>query len=194
MSSVFFRAFEADDYLLINKWRNDPEIQKLTGGTFRYVSSEREKEWVRDKIVNNITDIYLAICLNDETKRMIGYCSINNINYIHRIVSGGGLIIGEHKYRDGYTYIETMLMFLSYVFGTLNMNRVSCTILEDQKVSYTMALLLHFKQEGLMRQSVYKNGKYHNEYILSILRDEYYDLCEKGEYEISSIIKNVKRK
>ncbi len=40
---VYLRAFEPDDYRLINKWRNDPEINKYLGGNTFLVSSEREK-------------------------------------------------------------------------------------------------------------------------------------------------------
>ncbi len=66
MKSIFFRAFEDGDYLIINKWRNDPQLQALTGGVFRYVSSEMEREWVHRKMLDNTQDHYLAICLNDE--------------------------------------------------------------------------------------------------------------------------------
>jgi hypothetical protein len=41
--SVYLRAFEPNDYLLINNWRNDRSIQKRTCGNFRYVSTEMEK-------------------------------------------------------------------------------------------------------------------------------------------------------
>lgn len=46
-NKIFLRGFELEDYILINKWRNDPEIQNLLSGNFRYVSSEIEKEWVK---------------------------------------------------------------------------------------------------------------------------------------------------
>jgi RimJ/RimL family protein N-acetyltransferase len=70
--SIFLRAFESGDYLLINKWRNDPDVQRMTGGLIKFVSSEMEKEWVHNKMLNNSKDIYLAICLNDESQKMIG--------------------------------------------------------------------------------------------------------------------------
>ena len=38
---VYLRALELDDYILINKWRNDPDLSKYLGGNFFFVSSER---------------------------------------------------------------------------------------------------------------------------------------------------------
>lgn len=192
MSSIFLRAFEPDDYLLINKWRNDPEIQKLTGGTFRYVSSEREKEWVREKMMNNTTDIYLAICLNDESQEMVGYTSINNIDYIHRSACGGGVVIGKKEYRDGIIFLENTLLLFSYVFDILNLNRFYGNCLEKHKTTICLDKSLKLQLEGVERQAVYKKGMYHNRVILSILRDEYYQYLNNGDFEMNAIIKRFR--
>lgn len=192
MSSVFLRAFEADDYLLINKWRNDPEIQRLTGGTFRYVSSEREKEWVRDKMMNNITDIYFAICLNDETRQMIGYCSINNIDYIHRSACGGGVVIGSKGHRDGIIFLENTLLILSFVFNTLNLNRFYGNCLEEHNATICLNRSMKFRIEGLERNAIYKDGLYHNRILFSMLREEYNEHFNNGDLEISAIIKRFR--
>ena len=74
-NKIFLRGFELEDYILINKWRNDPEIQNLLSGNFRYVSSEIEKEWVKQKMMNNTKELYLAICLAEGGCEMIGYTS-----------------------------------------------------------------------------------------------------------------------
>ena len=108
MKSIFFRAFEENDHVLINKWRNDKNIQTLTGRAFRYISSQMEKEWVKDKMFNNTKDIYLAICLNDESCKMIGYCSINSIDYINRSAEQGGLVIGDPNACDGITWLDAI--------------------------------------------------------------------------------------
>ena len=75
MDKIFLRGFQIEDHLLINKWRNDSEIQKLVSTSFKYVSLEIEKEWVKQKMMDNRKDIYLAICLNNASQQMIGYAS-----------------------------------------------------------------------------------------------------------------------
>lgn len=192
MYSIFLRAFEADDYLLINQWRNDPEIQKMTCGVFRYVSSEMEKEWVREKMMNNTKDIYLAICLNDESKKMIGYSSINNIDYIHRSACGGGVVIGSKEHRDGIIFLENTLLLLSYVFDTLNMNRFYGNCIKEHRTTICLDKSLKFKIEGVERQAVYKQGQYHDRILLSMLRDEYYRFLENGDFEINAIVKRFR--
>lgn len=189
MSSIFIRAFEPDDYLLINKWRNDPEIHKLIGGTFRYVSSEMEKKWVQEKMLNNYNDIYFSICLNNESKIMVGHTSLNDIDYINRSIEGSGIVIGDKEANDGLVLFETILLLLDYAFNTLNMNRFAAKVLADHIISNSFFKAINCKCEGIFRQSIYKNGKYNDQYLYSLLCDEYYQYIDSGELKIMKIIK-----
>ena len=37
MNTIFLRGLELNDALVINKWRNNSEIQKLVSTSFKYV-------------------------------------------------------------------------------------------------------------------------------------------------------------
>lgn len=192
MGSIFLRAFEADDYILINMWRNDPEIQKLISTHFKYVSLEVEKEWVRNKMMNNTRDIYLAICLNDNTKEMIGYASINDIDYVNRSAHGGGVVIGNSKYRDGGVKHEVGVKIRELVFGQLNLNRFTGACLAEHKISRVMMEAAGYQLEGVRRQAIYKDGKYHDSMLFSLLREDYYRLLEERQYTLVAFAKKVK--
>ena len=188
--TVYLRLFEPDDYEKTYSWRNDYDLQKLTCGTIRFVSKEIEKKWVLDKSTSNNRDIYIAICANDSNK-MIGYMSLNDIDYINRSCVGGGIVIGDPDYRDGYAYIEAELMEFDYVFNHLNMNRYSGECLRDHILSRANLLALGFSQEGIKRQAVYKNGKYNDVLIYSLLREDYYNLLKSNYYKIRNVIKKT---
>jgi RimJ/RimL family protein N-acetyltransferase len=194
MTTVFFRAFEENDYILINKWRNDTELQAMTGGVFRFVSLEIEKNWVHEKMLNNRTEIYLAICLNDDSKKMIGYLSFNKIDYISGTAECGGLIIGDKNYRDGMIWVECYLFIMNYAFDVLNLNRIYGVCLNEHKLTMTMNLKIMFwNMEGLLRQAVYKNGKYHDLAMLALLREDYLQHKNQGEFEVRAILKRVRK-
>ncbi|GHV66205.1 hypothetical protein FACS1894199_09140 [Bacteroidia bacterium] len=191
MKSIFFRAFEEDDYILINKWRNDTQIQSLTGGNFRYVSSQMEKEWVKDKMFNNTKNIYLAICLNDESRKMVGYCSINDIDYINRTACQGGLVLGDSDACDGTTWVEAVTGFIDYEFSQLNMNRVYGNSLVEHKLTRIMCEASFQQHEGIGRQAVYKNGTYHDIYFWGLLREDYFRHKEAGDYDTDKMVKRI---
>lgn len=189
---VFLRGFEIDDALLINKWRNDMEIQRLVSTSYKYVSLEIEKEWVRKKMMDNQRDIYLAICLNNESRRMVGYVSVNNIDYINRSAHGGGIVIGEKLFQDGEIKYEVGVKIRELVFDHLNLNRFTGSCLAEHKVSRIMMEACGYKLEGVKRQAIYKDGKYHDQFCYSLLREEYYKLLEEGQYSLMSFAKRIK--
>jgi RimJ/RimL family protein N-acetyltransferase len=190
--SVFLRAFEPGDYVLINKWRNDQAIQKMTGGMIRFVSSEMEKEWVHQKMMNNGKDLYLAICLNDDSKKMIGYLSLNNIDHIYKTADAGGTVIGDKDNQDGFAIFEAMKMLLDYAFNQLNINRITASCFPDHFLAPHSLRSLGFQKEGTMREVVYKHGAYLDMDLYSILKKDFLKITEEDGYRIMSIIKRCR--
>jgi len=189
--SVYLRAFEPDDYLLINKWRNDMEMQKLTCGPIRFVSTEMEKAWVHGKMMNNQTDIYLAICVNNDAGKMIGYTSLNHIDYINRSICGGGIVIGDNDYRDGQALVEVHYMVLDYAFGELNMHRFYAKCLDTHVLSISYMEAFYYEREGVARDSIYKCGSFHNTILWSMLRDEFFKHKKNGDFSVSVLLKRM---
>lgn len=186
--SIYLRAFEPEDYLQINKWRNDADLQKLTCGTFRYVSTEMEKAWTHDKMLNNNKGIYWAICSNDGSDKMIGYTSINEIDYLNRSVNGGGVVIGDNEYRDGQALVEVLYIKLDYVFCELNMNRYYARCLASHTMSRSLMGSYFMNCEGVEKEAVYKCGKYHDVCRYSLLRKEFFEHKENGDFEVNGVL------
>ena len=192
MDRITLRAFQTDDYILINKWRNDPEIQRLVSTSFKYVSLEIEKEWVRQKMMDNRNDIYLAICLNDDSRQMIGYTSLNNIDYINRAVVSGGIVIADKEYQDGAIRFEVGVKIRELAFMHLNMNRLTAACIKEHFVSRVTIEASGYEYEGCRRQAIFKNGSYHDQFCYSLLRDEYLKKLNEGYYSLREYAKRVK--
>lgn len=191
--SIFFRTFEPEDVFLLHKWKNNFDLFDTALGMNRKLSFQHVQEWVNDKMKDHFNEVYWAICLNDETKKMIGYTFLSNIHFHHRTVEGGGLVIGDKKNSDGITMFEAQLMKLDYAFKILNLNRYSAGCFSDHKISKDMLLALNFKEEGELRESQYKNGEYLNVKRFSLLRDEYFENINNGNYEMSKIIRRFRK-
>lgn len=187
--SIYLRPYASEDYILINKWRNDPEIQATVVGPTRFVSLEMEKAWVHDKMMNNAKDIYWAICLNDGSDRMIGFTSLNEIDHVNKKCSLGGIVIGEKDCRDGVSFIEANLIKLDYLFNQLGMNRTETRCLTTHPVSPATVRALGFIFEGILHDYIFKNGEYQDLFMHALLRKDYYELLNSGEYDLKKIIK-----
>lgn len=169
---IYLRAFEPEDYKKINTWRRDEEVYRLTGGNKYFVSSERDRKWVEEKIFNNQTEVYLAICLT-ETEEMIGYISLSGIDYRNRRAEWSGIVIGYQEYRGHGYASQAIYLLLDYAFTELGLERVSGSWLDDNKVSLFVGKMLGFQQEGVLRRYIFKSGRHHDMIIMSILREEF---------------------
>lgn len=188
--SIYLRGFQESDAQLINKWRNDRSMQALVSTPFRYVPEAIEREWVKNKALNNRTDIYLAICLREDG-RMVGYLSINDIDYINRRAHGGGIVI-DPDFQNGVIRFEAGILTRELVFDQLNLNRFDGKCLVEHLPSRISMEATGYKLEGRLRKAVYKDGVYHDQYLFSLLRDEYYEMMQNGEYTLKAYIKKVK--
>lgn len=191
--SIYLRAFEPDDYKLINTWRNDYGLQSLTCGHFRYVSTEMEKTWVNAQILNNKDNIYLAIILNDGSDKMIGYTSINDINHFDRKARGGGIVIADKPSTSAEILTDTFILLFRHVFDDLNLHRFTGACLEEHKQSRLMMETVGMKMEGMEYDSICKMGKFHNICKYVILSDDYFRMVENGEFTMKSFMKRYKQ-
>lgn len=190
--TVYFRAFEEEDAELIYKWMNDDELKKLSVGVNRRMCKDEAQDWVKARMRDKRDQVWWAIC-DGVTNQMIGYTFLTDIHYINRSAVFGGLVIGDKDHHDGFAWIESYLFVYEYAFERLGLNRVYGTRLMEHKQTQAMGLVMFSKQEGILRQAVYKNGQYHDLSIGSLLSSEYFEHKKRGDYEIPAIIRRIKK-
>jgi RimJ/RimL family protein N-acetyltransferase len=167
---IYLRAFEPEDYKISIQWRKNPEIWDMLGGMQYFVSEAYEKKWVENVIFND-KDIKLAICLK-ENDLYIGNVYMTDFDYINRSCYSHVLIGDKIHWGKGYAY-DALKELLAFVFYERGINRITALVLEDNIQSVRLHDKLGYKKDGLLRQSVYKNGEFKNQYIVSILREEF---------------------
>lgn len=175
---TYLRALEPNDHLFINEWRNQKKLQALTAGTLFPVSLERDRLWTTSKSLENDKEFYWAICLISD-KKMVGYISLNNIDYIHRKADWGGVIVGDDDARKNNVSFEATFLMLDFAFSQLNLKRITGYWVAENLSSIMLGRSLGFQKEGILRSSIYKNGKYHNQIIMSILSEDFFILREE---------------
>lgn len=166
---VYLRAFETDDYKTTIKWRKDDVIWDMLGGTKYFVSEAYEKQWIENTIFNS-KDVKLAVCLVENDKH-IGNVYMTNINEINRSCVSH-VLIGEKEYwGHGYAR-EALLLAIDYMFNERNIHRIQANVLMSNVASLKMHEKCGYKQEGTLREAVYKNGKYQDQYVLALVNNK----------------------
>ena len=169
-SLVYLRAFEPDDYITSIKLRNDDQIWALLGGGKFYVSGSYEKKWIEDAIFDS-KNIRLAICLSDGD-RYIGNVSITNVNQALR--SGeSNIFIGDHSCWGKGFGANAYKQLLEYAFKERGFHRIEARVLDTNVASMKLHEKCGFKKEGILRETVFKNGCWQNQVVFSILESEF---------------------
>lgn len=168
---VYLRALELDDVKQLVKWRNDNDITSLLGGNTQFVSSYRESEWLKSILLNDRNDLRLAICLV-ENQLHIGNVNLTSINWINRTAEFS-IFIGEKGFWGKGLASEATRQILEHGFFEMNLNRIYLYVLENNKDAINLYKKTGFVQEGLLRESVFKNKRMNNLILMSILKKEY---------------------
>ena len=179
---VYLRAMEYSDLNLINQLHNHKDINKSTAGNTFFVSSEYDRKWLEDKMINNQKQIYWMICLK-ETSQAIGYVSLSDIDHWNKKIFLSGYTISPEFSGKGYA-TEAAKLAIQYAFEELGMNRIEGRFLDDNAASQRVGSKLGYVQDGILRDYVFKNGRYHDVIFSSILRSDYEKLKEQGVYPI----------
>ncbi len=170
---LYLRAFELEDEAFLINLRKNENLFDYTCDNTCFMSTQFSKKLLHDHLFCNFEDLYLVIVLKNEDTP-IGYLSLKNIDQLNKKAEWSGIVIDPHYSGKGYATAAAKL-FLKFVFEEWNMNRIYGYWLEENAASLKMAKKTGFKVEGLLKENVFKNNRYHNVYICSLLKKEYYE-------------------
>lgn len=167
---VYLRALELEDYLITATWRQDNNIRNMVGGAKYFVSTEKERQWVINAIQDS-SRMVLGVCLIDNTK-LIGTVNIQDIDWINGTGSVPILIGDKSEWGKGYA-TEAKMLALKFAFDERRLQRICDYVLEDNTASLKLHEKCGYIKEGILRRSVYKDGTYHNQIIMGLLKEEF---------------------
>lgn len=170
---IYLRALEPEDYKITYTWRQDSTYQKGVESMKRYVSMNTEKRWIDDVIVKHEKgqEVRLGIVLK-ESDELIGMVFLKNINYINKSAKSGSIIGVDDKRGKGIIG-EARYELFKYAFYELGLERIYTHIVEYNVRSIKSGEKFGYVKEGVLRNAVYKEGKFHNVIVYSMLREEF---------------------
>lgn len=191
MNAVAFREFEERDVDFVLQCKNDAHLNALTVGAYKPMTREEAVRWVHGCMGEHPTYKYWAVCTSDEERRIVGWISLSQIDRVNQSACFHGILIGDPDYRDGSAWIESYLFIVNYAFEVLNVNRLFGSRMEHQELTAMISKAMHFTQEGVRRQAVYRDGRFYDVICSSILRSEYLQFKMAGQYCYEQVMANM---
>lgn len=176
---VLLRAIEMEDQEMLREMINDHEIEKMVGGYSFPVSKDQQLNWFHSN-VNDQNNIRLII--ETESDGAIGFANIVNIDWKNR-TAFHGIKIANKKFRARGIGTDTVMSIMKYAFEELQLNRLDGSIIEYNEPSRRLYCdKCGWQIEGVKRKAVFKSNDYHDELIVGILREEYFELIQNNNY------------
>lgn len=175
-NKVLIRSVEQEDLPHIYNWSNDFELKELFDFVVSFTSFEELANQFNSRLCEeNIIDFTVV---ERETKMPVGRCMLTDIDYVNR-KSLCSLYIGDSKSRDKGYGTEAMILLMKFAFEDLGLNRLGLWVFDYNKRAIKCYKRCGMKVEGILREGVYRNGKYHDMYLMGILRNEYDEIIKE---------------
>lgn len=166
--NIGFRPIDERDLEIMRKNRNDSSTL-LNLGTTDMVSSEQQKKWWQGISVSHSQQWHCVV--KDDYETIIGILRFQNIDHVNRVMEMGMDIYPEFR-RKGYGY-KTYLMAMEYLFLHFNINCIYLKVAAFNQITIKLNEKVGFDQTGYIPQSIFRNGKYWDTFIMTITKDSW---------------------
>jgi len=169
-NKIVLRPFQAEDAELVYQATLDPVLRRLTG-TQNTFTLEQVQAYVA-RYANNPEDRVGFIIAERETLKAVGEIVLLNIDPDNR---SANIRIGLFRVADldqGYGS-EAMRLMVDYGFRTLKLHRIGLDVLDFNTRAVHVYEKIGFKQEGMLRDTLFYEGAYHSEILMGILESEW---------------------
>ncbi|MFC8685206.1 GNAT family N-acetyltransferase [Brevibacillus porteri] len=168
---IYLRKMTGEDVDVYHTWRNDVEVMRTTSPSMDVFTWDDTNGFVNQVILHaSSSKSYMIV--DSQTNRPIGITSLIQIDLKNR--NAECIIdIGEKEYwGKGYAR-EALKLLLDYAFLEMNLHRVSLRVFSFNEKAIKLYDRLGFKQEGISRQFLFREGKWHDLVHMGILQQEY---------------------
>lgn len=169
------RLVEESDLDFVLSLRESESTNRFLG-TFCMLNHSLQKRWFDSVVVSDKVRYYIFekksdIGKNEVVWNQIGVIRTSEIDYINRSICVGGDIAEAYR---GNGYSKVMYdMLLSLVFDYHNMHRVWLYVMENNTVALNLYKKIGFQEEGRQRKAIFRDGKYYDYIMMSMLVEEY---------------------
>ncbi len=169
---VNLRAVETTDVDRYHAWINDRDVTRHLA--MRYpISYAAEESWIRQS--TSSPGSYHNTRFAIETKDGVHIGGIDfHITIPENRKARLGVMIGDKAYWSRGYGTDAMLAMLRFGFDEMNLHRIDLTVDADNERATACYRKCGLTEEGRLRRVRFSGGRYVDQLVMGILRDEFY--------------------
>jgi [ribosomal protein S5]-alanine N-acetyltransferase len=167
---LVLRPLEETDVEQLYQFRNNFEITQYLGGFSRGFSRTSLLDWIKFHRQQS-DEVLWGIALKADN-RCIGHIGLYKID--HRVQKAElGILIGDQNYQGQGLGTKIAQAMVDYGFQQLNLNKISAIVLSHNERSLRLFSKLGFRQEGILRDEYFLQGKHIDGILFSYLKRDW---------------------
>jgi len=166
---IYLRAIELSDKEVLLDIINDEVTEHELGGWSFPVSGLNQEEWIKSLKPND--SILRCMIGKKEDDKAIGTVILSDIDYKNGTAEIH-IKLGNQTRSKGFG-TETVNLISSYAFNELRLNCVYAHVNDYNEKSQKLFEKCGFKEDGILRDRIFKKGKYHSVHIYSLLKGDF---------------------
>lgn len=170
--NIHLRSIEEEDLPKLRDWRNSKYVRRTTR-EYRLLNMFNQKSWFESLHEQNPPDHIMFGIINTK-KILIGVCGLTYIDWKNRNAEISVYLEGENWQKRLETK-ESVILLMSYGFEELGLHKLFAEIYSFVSETIKLYESLNFHNDGVIRDCVWRNGKWWNSHIYSKLDSEFKD-------------------
>jgi RimJ/RimL family protein N-acetyltransferase len=167
--NIYLRALEEGDEEVITITENHPDCRETLYYALPTNADSIMEKW--KKFRDDPNAIVMIICTKNPDKA-IGIIAFHRIDWVGRMAIFYVAIAEKQNRSKGFGKEATVLA-IEYMFNTLNFNRIQLHVAIENEKAIDLYKKTGFVVEGTLRQAMYRDGKYHDFYVMGLLKEDF---------------------
>lgn len=165
---ISLRSLLKEDSECYFRWINDRDLV-LNNAPYKPITQLEHENWFNQ--IASYKDRVIFSIVENQSGKLIGTCSLRNINLLHRNAELQ-IRIGESDFHNRGYGTEAVNLLIKHAFSDLNLIRIYLHVFCDNISAIRSYQKCNFQTEGTLRKAAYVNGKYVDVHLMSILNDD----------------------
>ncbi|MHB7935741.1 GNAT family N-acetyltransferase [Staphylococcus haemolyticus] len=166
MSQINLRALKKSDSNLILNWMKNEKLRYLIGTVYPITELEHEN-WFQNRMLEKDNRMFV---IDLDNKKSIGIVGFKNLDWVNRN-SELFIYIGDEEYWGKGYGTQALELIIKFAFNNLNLHMLYLEVFSYNKNATKTYERLGFKQDGILRQSKFQDGKYYDKIIMSKINE-----------------------
>ena len=169
---VFLRSYEKKDIERAHKLFNDLEVQFYLAPGPIYPLSYQEEEKFVESFMGREKEKGYNFAIETLEGEYIGGCGYFGLSRKNGTVEVGITIADKDYWGKGYG-TDAMKVLINFLFYELNVRKITLHVFAFNERAIRCYRKLGFLEEGRLRENMFRNGRYHDDIIMSLFRQDY---------------------